>query len=60
MTETNDFLGNKQDILKYLNCRMTGYGIQEANQYFSKIEVSIKIIKYFTKIEKYSKYTSFL
>lgn len=40
MSEISNFLGNKEDILKYLNCRMTGYGIQEATQYFSQIEVS--------------------
>ena len=33
-------LGNKQDIIKYLTSRMTGFGIKEANEYFYKIEVS--------------------
>lgn len=33
-------LGNKQDIIKYLNARITGLGIKEANQYFNLIEVS--------------------
>ena len=32
--------GNKQDIIKYLNARITGLGIKEANQYFNLIEVS--------------------
>ena len=35
----NNFLGNKEDIIKYLNCRKTGFNIQEANKYFSLIEV---------------------
>lgn len=45
------FLGNKEDIIKHLNARMTGYGIREANEYFKEIEViNITIIKliYFT------------
>jgi hypothetical protein len=35
----NNFLGNKEDIIKYLNCRKTGCNMQEANKYFSLIEV---------------------
>ena len=35
----DNFYGNKQDIIKHLNSRLTGYGMQEANQYFSQIEV---------------------
>jgi hypothetical protein len=34
------FLGNKEDIIKYLTARMTGYGIKEANDYFREIEVT--------------------
>lgn len=33
------FIGNKQDILKYLHARATGYDIKNANQYFNLIEV---------------------
>ena len=32
-------LGNKQDIMRYLNAIATGIGIKEANQYFNLIEV---------------------
>ena len=40
------FLGNKEDIIKYLTSRMTGYGIKEANDYFRLIEVTnINILK---------------
>ena len=37
-------LGNKQDIIKYLDARVKGYGIKEANEYFYSLEV---IIYYF-------------
>ena len=33
----NNFYGNKEDIIKCLNARLTGYGMQEANQYFINI-----------------------
>ena len=46
----NNFLGNKEDIIKYLNCRKTVYGIQEANKYFSLIEVRYIIFCYFIYI----------
>lgn len=36
----NNFYGNKEDIIKCLNARLTGNGMQEANQYFSQIEVT--------------------
>ena len=48
-TDTN-FLGNKQDILKYLNARMTGYEITEANDYFNKIQQNIGNIQILCEI----------
>lgn len=56
-----NILGNKQDIIKYLNARMTGIGIKEANQYFNLIEVShIIFYNFFLKKGKYSKYSNIL
>ena len=40
MTDENNFLGNKQDIIRHLYALMTGNGIKDANQYFGKIQVS--------------------
>ena len=40
MTDDNNFLGNKQDIIRHLYALMTGNGIIDANRYFAKIEVS--------------------
>ena len=36
----NNFLGNKQDIIKYLNARMTGNDIQKSIEYFNQLEVN--------------------
>ena len=47
---STNFLGNKQDILKYLNARMTGYGIAEANNYFNQIQQNIENIQIFCEI----------
>ena len=47
---SSNFLGNKQDILKYLNARMTGYGITEANNYFNQIQKNIENIQIFCEI----------
>ena len=47
---STNFLGNKQDIIKYLNARMTGIGIAEANEYFNKIQQNIENIQILCEI----------